>query len=223
MRDAENVNSVIRDIASDHSRLDGLIAGAAIQKVTPAIEYPPAAIDEMMQVNYTGVYLSAVATARQMIKYRIPGSILLIASMSGLIANRHFTSSVYNSSKAAVIQLARSLAMEWGQIIPASDPNSPYSNSEGKLPIRVNALCPGNIVTPMVQKNFEDDPALEKLWQDLNMLGRLSKPREYRGVALFALSDASSFVSARKVLGAARKYLADSVLDDGGIAGYRWR
>jgi NAD(P)-dependent dehydrogenase (short-subunit alcohol dehydrogenase family) len=142
-----------------------------------------------------------------MIKYRIPGSILLIASMSGIIANRHFTSSVYNSSKAAVIQLARSLAMEWGQIIPASDPDSPYTSFPtsgpdgsggsvgGRLPIRVNALCPGNILTPMVAKNFEDDPGLEKLWKDLNMLGRLSRPREYRGVALFALSDASSFVS----------------------------
>jgi len=182
VRDAFDVEDVISRIAMQHSRLDGLIAAAGIQKVTPALEYPPSAISEMMDINYKGVYLAAIATARQMVKYKCSGSIMLIASMSGLIANRNFTSSVYNSSKAAVIQLARSLAMEWGQII------------DGK-PIRVNALCPGNILTPMVEKNFEDDPSLRKLWTEGNMLGRLSNTREYRGAALFLLSDASSFVS----------------------------
>lgn len=182
VRDAFDVEDVISRIATQHSRLDGLIAAAGIQKVTPALDYPPSAISEMMDINYKGVYISAVSCARQMVKYKCSGSMMLVASMSGLIANRNFTSSVYNSSKAAVIQLARSLAMEWGQII------------DGK-PIRVNALCPGNIVTPMVEKNFEDDPSLRELWINGNMLGRLSNPREYRGAALFLLSDASSFVS----------------------------
>ena len=70
----------------------------------------------MMNINYCGVYLSAVSCARQMVKYKTPGAMVLIGSMSGLIANRGLTSSVYNSSKAAVIQLGRSLAMEWGQV-----------------------------------------------------------------------------------------------------------
>jgi NAD(P)-dependent dehydrogenase (short-subunit alcohol dehydrogenase family) len=118
-----------------------------------------------------------------MIKYNIPGSLLLVASMSGLVANKGFTSSVYNSSKAAVVQLSRSLAMEWGQVI------------EGGKPIRVNALCPGNILTPMVEQNFKDDPKLKEEWQAQNMLGRISEAREYRGAALFALSDASSFMT----------------------------
>ena len=90
----------------------------------------------MMNINYGGVYLSAVSCARQMIKYKTPGSMVLVGSMSGLIANKGFYASVYNSSKAAVIQLGRSLAMEWGKII------------DGK-PIRVNVLCPGNILTPV--------------------------------------------------------------------------
>ena len=90
----------------------------------------------MMNINYTGVYLSAVSCARQMIKHRTPGVMCLVGSMSGLIANKGLTSSVYNSSKAAVIQLGRSLAMEWGQVVDG-------------LPIRVNVLCPGNIMTPV--------------------------------------------------------------------------
>ena len=75
--------------------------------------------------------------------------------MSGLIANKGFTSSVYNSSKAAVIQLGRSLAMEWGVIKEFE--NAEESKISTHVPdltipkrgIRVNVLCPGNIMTPV--------------------------------------------------------------------------
>lgn len=130
VRDSQELDYVISKVANKYQRLDGLIAAAGVQKVTPAIEYPPEAIMEMMDINYKGVYCAAVSCARQMIKYKCPGSLMFIASMSGLIANKGFTSSVYNSSKAAVCQLTRSLAMEWGKAV------------DGK-PIRVNSLCPG--------------------------------------------------------------------------------
>jgi NAD(P)-dependent dehydrogenase (short-subunit alcohol dehydrogenase family) len=182
VRQPESVESTITEIADSHRRLDGLVAAAGIQNVKPAVEFRPHEINDILEVNFHGVYTTAIACARSMIKYEIPGSLLLVASMSGLIANRGFPTSVYNSSKAAVIQLARSLAMEWGKVI------------KGK-PIRVNALCPGNIITPMVLKNFADDPTLKERWENENMLGRLSEPKEYRGAALFALSDASSFMT----------------------------
>ncbi|KAK3703787.1 hypothetical protein LTR37_014233 [Vermiconidia calcicola] len=182
VQDAGDLDDVIADIASKYGRMDGLIAAAGVQNVTPALEYPPDKITEMMDINFKGVYLSAVSVARQMIKYQTPGAMLLVGSMSGLIANKGFTASVYNSSKGAVVQLGRSLAMEWGKIV------------DGK-PIRVNVLCPGNIMTPMVRKNFEDDPDLRALWERENMIGRISEPREYRGAALFMLSDASSFMT----------------------------
>lgn len=160
----------------------------------------------MININYTGVYLSAVSTARAMIHHRTPGSICLIGSMSGLIANKGLTSSVYNSSKAAVIQLGRSLAMEWGRIPEfedlKQDENRINSNSsksrkasERKRGIRVNVLCPGNIMTPMVRKNFEDDPELKALWERENMMGRISEPDEYKAAVVFMLSDASSFMT----------------------------
>ena len=172
----------------------------------------------MLAINYTGVYLSAVACAKQMIKYKTPGAMCLIGSMSGLIANKGFTSSVYNSSKAAVIQLGRSLAMEWGVIkdFEDVDDDSVAANLPDvlvrKRGIRVNVLCPGNIMTPvrllsphpwqalltsnqMVKKNFEDDPELRGIWEKNNMMGRISEREEYRGAALFMLSDASSFMT----------------------------
>jgi short-subunit dehydrogenase len=98
VRNTENVEDVIARIAETHFRLDGLVAAAGIQKVIPALDFQPSDIEEILSVNYTGVYVSTLACARQMIKYRIPGSLLLVASMFRLIANKGFKSSVYNSS-----------------------------------------------------------------------------------------------------------------------------
>ncbi|KAK4897989.1 hypothetical protein LTR27_004373 [Elasticomyces elasticus] len=183
VQNAELVDEVIASIAAEHSRLDGLVAAAGIQNVKPALEFTPSDIDRMMGVNFKGVFHSAVSCAKQMIKYKTPGAMVLIGSMSGLNANKGFNSSIYNASKAAVIQLGRNLAMEWAKVI------------DGK-PIRVNVLCPGNIMTPMVENDFKNDPNLRKTWEDANMLGRISEMKEYRGPVLFMLSDASSFMTA---------------------------
>jgi NAD(P)-dependent dehydrogenase (short-subunit alcohol dehydrogenase family) len=86
--------------------------------------------------------------------------------------------SAYNASKAAVLQLGRNLAAEWG--------------SYG---IRVNTISPGYIVTAMVEALFEKYPERRREWPKHNMLGRLSAPEEYRGAAVFLLSDASSFMT----------------------------
>lgn len=86
--------------------------------------------------------------------------------------------SAYNASKAAVLQLCRSLAAEWGE--------------HG---IRVNTLSPGYIDTAMLQSLFNDYPERKNAWPKENMLGRFSVPSEYRGAAVFLLSDASSFMT----------------------------
>ncbi|KAL5406042.1 hypothetical protein PMIN04_012165, partial [Paraphaeosphaeria minitans] len=138
----------------------------------------------VLLVNYTGVFLSARVCARHMHKYKIQGSICLIASMSGTIANRGFIAPVYNSSKAAVVQLAKNLAMEWAR-----------TNPDGSGGIRVNSLSPGHIVTPMVEENFERGEADRAEWENNNMLGRLSTPEEYKAAGLFLLSRASSYMT----------------------------
>lgn len=137
----------------------------------------------MLAVNYTGVFLSARACARQMLKYKIRGSMCLVASMSGIIANRGFMAPVYNSSKAAVIQLGKNLSMEWGRV-----------QEDGSGGIRVNCLSPGHILTPMVARNFEAGEADRAEWENNNMLGRISTPEEYKAAGLFLLSNASSYM-----------------------------
>lgn len=68
--------------------------------------------------------------------------------MSGVVASKGITSAVYNSSKAALVQLAHNLAMEWSR-----------TREDGSGGIRVNCLSPGNIETPTVQKLFEERQA----------------------------------------------------------------
>ncbi|CAJ2500582.1 Uu.00g034350.m01.CDS01 [Anthostomella pinea] len=174
----DKLNKISEEIAEKHGRLDGLLAAAGIQQETPALEYTAADADRLLGVNVTGVLMTAQAVARQMVRLGQPGSMVLIASMSGTIANKGLICPVYNASKAAVIQLARNLAMEWGV--------------KG---IRVNTISPGYIVTDMVQKLFVEYPERETEWPKHNMLGKLSRPEDYRGAAVFLLSDASSFMT----------------------------
>ncbi|KID89661.1 short-chain dehydrogenase [Metarhizium guizhouense ARSEF 977] len=178
VRDVALLNKIMENIANQSNRLDGLIAAAGINHETQALEHSADVANRIMSINVTGVFMTAQAAARQMVRLKQPGSICLIASMSGTIANKGMYAPAYNASKAAVIQLCRSLAAEWGQ--------------HG---IRVNSLSPGYIMTQMLQNLFDDFPERKVLWPTENMLNRLSMPHEYRGAAVFLLSDASSFMT----------------------------
>ncbi|KAJ0159057.1 D-arabinitol 2-dehydrogenase [ribulose-forming] [Colletotrichum tanaceti] len=182
--DTGRLDEIIAGIADENQGLDGCVAAAGVQQITPAADYTVEDVDKMLAVNYTGVFMTATSVARQMFKYKSRGSICFIASMSGLVANHGLLSPVYNSSKAALIQLARNLAMEWSPVTEA-----------GTGGVRVNCISPGHIMTPMVEKNFEEVPALKEEWESLNMLGRLAEPREFKGAALFLMGNASTFMT----------------------------
>lgn len=179
VRDVASLNKIVEAIADQAGGINGLIAAAGIQQETPALDYTAEDVNKMMSVNVTGVFMTAQAVARQMVRLETKGgSMVLIASMSGTVANRGLICPAYNASKAAVVQLGRNLAAEWGP-----------------LGIRVNTLSPGYIVTDMVEALFEKFPERRTEWPKHNMLGRLSTPHEYRGAAVFLLSDASSFMT----------------------------
>ncbi|KAF8449754.1 hypothetical protein BDZ91DRAFT_760355 [Kalaharituber pfeilii] len=178
VRNPTELNEIVEHIGTKHGRMDGLVAAAGINRVITAFEHTAKDFEEVLGINVTGVFLCAQAVAKQMVKFGNGGSIALIASMSGTIANKDLICPAYNASKAAVLQLARSLAMEWGV--------------HG---IRVNTISPGYIVTPMVTAILEQDPSKALKWLKDNMLGRLSKPEEYRGAVVFLLSNASSYMT----------------------------
>ena len=91
VRDVEGLNKIVGDIGTKYGRMDGLIAAAGIQQETPALEYTAEDANRMFEVNITGVFMTAQAVAKQMIKYKNAGSIVMIASMSGTIANRVYS------------------------------------------------------------------------------------------------------------------------------------
>ncbi|CAG9937379.1 unnamed protein product [Clonostachys rosea f. rosea IK726] len=155
----------------------GCIACAGIQQQLPALEYPAADFDRILRVNVTGVFNTCKYTARVLKESRRPGSIVIISSMSGNIANRGLSCTAYNSSKAAVQQLCRSVAQEWGQ----------YG-------IRVNTLSPGYIRTAMTDQLLIENPEVEKTWMAGALLGRLGVPEDFKAPAVFLLSEGASFV-----------------------------
>jgi NAD(P)-dependent dehydrogenase (short-subunit alcohol dehydrogenase family) len=88
VRDVDQLNAIVTETADKHGRMDGLIAAAGIQQETPALEYSAKDSDYMMSINVTGVFMTAQAVARQMVRFGDGGSVVLIASMSGTVANR---------------------------------------------------------------------------------------------------------------------------------------
>uniref|UniRef100_A0A093X774 D-arabinitol 2-dehydrogenase [ribulose-forming] n=1 Tax=Talaromyces marneffei PM1 TaxID=1077442 RepID=A0A093X774_TALMA len=147
VRDVDNVAKTFAEIGELNNRFDGILAAVGVNHVDKAVAHTPDEVNEATSINYTGVFVCATEAAKQMMKYKCRGTILLAASMSGMIAYKGMTSPVYNSSKAAVIQLTCSLAMEWGEV-----------NENGEGGIRVNCPCPGHIITPMVLQVFGEEP-----------------------------------------------------------------
>jgi NAD(P)-dependent dehydrogenase (short-subunit alcohol dehydrogenase family) len=146
---------------------------AGIANAAPAEEMPQVQWQRMLDVNLTGIFISCQAEANAMLP-RKQGSIVNIASMSGIIVNRGLLQAHYNTSKAGVIHLSKSLAMEW--------------SDRG---VRVNSISPGYTATPM---NVRPEVAEQvKQFEADTPLGRMATVDELVGPAIFLSSQAASF------------------------------
>lgn len=88
VRNVPQLNRIVEEIGDKEGKMDGLIAAAGIQQQTSALEYTKEDANRMFEVNVTGVLMTSQAVAKQMIRYGNGGSVALIASMSGTVANR---------------------------------------------------------------------------------------------------------------------------------------
>lgn len=88
MRNVPALNETFTAIADEAGKLDGLIAAAGINFEAPALDYTVQETERVLSINVTGCFMTAQAAARQMVRLKTPGSICMIASMSGTIANR---------------------------------------------------------------------------------------------------------------------------------------
>ncbi|KAK1724854.1 dehydrogenase with different specificitie [Colletotrichum acutatum] len=184
--DAENVKFVFAEsMKKTRFPFRGLVACAGISGDAPSIDFPINTARSIMDINVIGTLICAQAAAQEIQRQGSAGSIVLITSMSAHGSNKGVDTVAYNSSKSAVVQMARSLAAEWG--------------SRADIPlIRVNSISPGSIRTRMTEEPLSN-PDIEREWTNGNMLMRLSEAHEYRGPITFLLSDSSSFMTGSDV------------------------
>lgn len=171
--DLGSLTEAVRRTEDELGQLSLAVNSAGIANAAPAEQMAQSQWQQVVDIDYTGVFLSCQAEARAMLAHG-RGSIVNIASMSGVIVNRGLLQAHYNSAKAAVIHLSRSLAMEW--------------SDRG---IRVNSISPGYTATPMNTRPEVADQVRQ--FEADTPLGRMARVEEIAGPAVFLLSDAASF------------------------------
>ncbi|KAK8202174.1 hypothetical protein M8818_005700 [Zalaria obscura] len=179
--DEEAVKKTFAQIVKDFGRVDVLCTNAGITGGAPVEDYDFKDWKQMLDVNVNGTFLFAKEAGKHMIEKGNQGSILMVSSMSGRIVNRPQKQCAYNTSKAATAQMMKSMAAEWAG----------YG-------IRVNALSPGYIQTTV--NEGEEMEKLSKEWIKDIPLGRVAKPEEFRGTAVYMVSDASSYLTGSEII-----------------------
>lgn len=164
---------------SETGRLDGLLNSAGIAIFEPALELSAEDFARIMAVNVTGAFLLSRSAARVMAGQG-GGRILHLASVSSRVANRNYAA--YSSSKAALAQLVKVLALEWA--------------SQG---ITVNAIGPAVTRTPMTETTLLADRTTRERALAQIPMGRFGEAADLTGTALLLLSQAGAFVTGQTI------------------------
>lgn len=172
----DDVNTMIKAILKKFKRIDVAFCNAGICMNVPAEEMTFEQWKKVMDVNLNGVFLTAQAAGKVMIKQG-GGSIINTASMSAHIVNVPQPQCSYNASKAGVIQLTKSLAVEWA-----------LKN------VRVNSISPGYIGTELTLNSPSLKPLI-KQWNEMAPLKRVGRPDELQAIAVYLAGDTSAFTT----------------------------
>jgi NAD(P)-dependent dehydrogenase (short-subunit alcohol dehydrogenase family) len=171
--DLTQLRAAVERIEAAFGPLSLAVNSAGIANAAPAETMSAEQWQRVYDIDVTGVFRSCQAEAKAMLRHG-HGSIVNISSMSGTIVNRGLQQVHYNSAKAAVSHLTRSLAMEWVD-----------------RGVRVNAVSPGYTATPMNTRPEMVD-LVAKFSQEIPM-GRYAEPEEIAGPVVFLLSPAASY------------------------------
>jgi len=157
--------------------LDVLLNNAGIAIQVPAEETPLDEFKRVYDIDVNGTFNFARAAFAPMARQR-RGTIVNVASTAAIVTPVPQPQVAYNSAKAAVVMMTKSLAVEWAE--------------HG---IRVNAIAPGYMLTPPLEKMIRADPARYEFWKSGVPMRRVGRPEELEGAVVFLASDASSYVT----------------------------
>ena len=172
----EEVDAMMKRIMEEFGHLDAAFCNAGICMNIPAEEMTYEQWKKVIDINLTGVFLTSQAAAKVMLKQG-KGSIINTASMSAHIVNVPQPQCSYNASKAGVIQLTKSMAVEFA-----------------KRGVRVNSISPGYMATELTLNSESLKPLIEK-WNHMAPMGRMGKPEELQSIAVYLAGDTSSFTT----------------------------
>lgn len=171
-----DARALVAAAVESYGGLDYAVNNAGIEGIqAPTAECSEENWDRTIAVNLKGIWLC--------MRYEIPelldrggGAIVNMASVAGLVGFRNLPA--YCASKGGIVQLTKTAALEYA--------------TQG---IRINAICPGVILTAMVERLLGSDPENEKAFTQLEPVGRFGRPEEIADAALWLCSDAASFVT----------------------------
>ncbi|MEX0340283.1 MAG: SDR family NAD(P)-dependent oxidoreductase [Arenibacterium sp.] len=175
--DEDAQKSAVQQCVETWGRLDGGFNSAGVSGTfnLPMLEMPVAEFQRVIDINLTGLWLSMRAQVAQFMAQGAGGSIVNAASVAGLIGSK--VNNAYSASKFAVVGMSRSVAREYGE-----------------SGVRINAICPGWIETPMTE-GLSQMPEMHAAMAARHALGRTGEAHEVGALVAWLISDQSSFMT----------------------------
>lgn len=177
---ADHVDRLIQSTVDELGRLDVVINCAGVTIRSPSVEMSEQNWRTVIDVNLTGTFFVCQRAGRIMVKQR-SGSIINIASLCSYVAYPEVVG--YCASKGGVLMVTRALASEWA--------------TSG---VRVNAIAPGDILTPLTRSMVDRDPDRRKRMETRIPMRRLGEVEEVTGAAIYLASDASQYVTGHTIV-----------------------
>jgi len=175
VRNKTELDELIEKSVGKFGKIDIIVNNAGVAVTKPMVDMTEAEYDMVIDSNMKSVYFGSVAAAKKMIQQGTGGRIINIASIGGLKGSKNLTT--YGASKAGVINLTKSMAIEFG-----------------KYGITVNAVCPGYVVTDLNRESLNNPTYKEKVMKTIP-LRRFGEVEEVAAIVLFLASDFSSIMT----------------------------